>query len=54
MPTGGYEIGFNETTARTSAGPLDPEDQIFDTHGGTSHLSARQIEDLMNFMLSIE
>lgn len=48
------EIGFNETTARTPAGPLDPEDQIFDTHGGTSHLTPRQIEDLLNFMLSIE
>ncbi len=48
------EIGFNETTARSPAGPLDPEDQIFDTHGGTSHLTPRQIEDLMNFMLSIE
>jgi CxxC motif-containing protein (DUF1111 family) len=49
-----YEIGFNETTARTPAGPLDPEDQVFDTHGGTSHLAPRQIDDLMNFMLSIE
>ncbi len=50
---GRMEVGFNETTTRTPAGPLDPEDQIFDTHGGTSHLSPRQIEDLMNFMLSI-
>jgi hypothetical protein len=49
-----HEIGFNETTARTTAGPLNPEDQIFDTHGGTSHLTPRQLEDLMNFMLSIE
>ncbi len=48
------EIGFNETTARTLEGPLNPEDQIFDTHGGTSQLTPRQLEDLMNFMLSIE
>ncbi|MCC7334220.1 MAG: hypothetical protein IT422_03955 [Pirellulaceae bacterium] len=51
---GRREIGFNETTARTPAGPLNPQDQAFDTHGGTSHLTARQIEDLLNFMLSIE
>ena len=48
------EIGFNETTAWTAEGPLNPEDQIFDTHGGTSQLTPRQLEDLMNFMLSIE
>ncbi|MDA1018572.1 MAG: hypothetical protein O3A00_29455, partial [Planctomycetota bacterium] len=51
---GRREIGFNETTARTPSGPLNPQDQTFDTHGGTSHLTARQIEDLLNFMLSIE
>ena len=51
---GRMEIGFNETTRRTPAGPLDPRDQIFDTHGGTSHLTPRQIEDLLNFMRSIE
>tara|TARA_B100000959_G_scaffold165849_1_gene173717 strand:+ start:3793 stop:6882 length:3090 start_codon:yes stop_codon:yes gene_type:complete len=49
-----YEIGFNETTARTTEGPLNPEDQVFDTHGGTSQLTPQQIDDLMNFMLSIE
>ncbi len=48
-----YEIGFNETTTRTPEGPLDVEDQVFDTHGGTSHLTPRQIDDLMNFMMSI-
>ena len=51
---GRRERGFNETTTRTPEGPLDPRDQVFDTHGGTSHLTPRQIEDLMNFMLSIE
>ncbi|MCP4784847.1 MAG: hypothetical protein GY903_21965 [Fuerstiella sp.] len=51
---GRREIGFNETTARTPAGRLNPQDQTFDTHGGTSHLTARQIEDLLNFMLTIE
>lgn len=51
---GRREIGFNELTGRTPAGPLNPQDQTFDTHGGTSHLTARQIEDLLNFMLSIE
>ncbi|MDP6057660.1 MAG: hypothetical protein QGH33_02155, partial [Pirellulaceae bacterium] len=48
------EIGFNETTGRTPAGPLDPENQVLDTHGGTSQLTPRQIEDVINFMLSIE
>ena len=48
------EQGFNETTPRTPAGPLDPAQQIADTHGGTSHLTARQIDDLVDFMLSIE
>ncbi|MEZ6077814.1 MAG: FAD:protein FMN transferase [Pirellulaceae bacterium] len=27
---------------------LNPQDQAFDTHGRTSHLTARQIEDLLN------
>ena len=48
------EVGFNETTGRLPDGPLNPEDQVIDTHGGTSHLTPRQIEDLMNFMLSLE
>ncbi len=48
------ERGLNETTRRTAAGPLDPRDQIADTHGGTSHLTPRQIEDLLAFLRSIE
>ncbi len=51
---GRREIGFNETTARTPAGPLNLQDRAFDTHGGTSHLTARQLEDLLNFILTIE
>lgn len=51
---GRMEIGMNEITARSPAGMLNPMDQIFDTHGGTSHLPKRQIEDILNFMLSIE
>ena len=48
------EIGFNELTERTSAGSLDNTNQILDSHGGTSHLTPRQINDLLNFMMSIE
>lgn len=51
---GRREVGFNEITGRTPEGPLNPQDQTFDTHGGTSHLTARQIEDLLNFILTIE
>lgn len=49
----GLEVGFNETTRRRADGRLQLDDQVFDTHGGTSHLSARQLDDLVNFMLSI-
>lgn len=48
------EVGFNETTRRTPEGPLDAHDQISDTHGGTSHLTPRQVNDLVNFMLSLK
>ncbi len=48
------EVGLNETTFRKNEGPLDLKNQVFDTHGGTSHLTVRQIEDLLSFMLSIE
>ncbi len=48
------EIGLNETTRRTAAGPLDPADVVPDTHGGTSHLTPRQIDDLVAFMRSIQ
>jgi len=51
---GRKEMGLNEITLRSPEGKLKPMDQIFDTHGGTSHLTKRQIEDLLNFMLSIE
>ncbi len=51
---GGRESGFNELTTRTPDGPLDLEDQVVDSHGGTSHLTPRQIEDLSSFLLSIE
>ncbi len=42
------ERGFNEL--------FFPEEKTFmlDTHGGTSHLSYLQVQDLENFMLSIE
>ena len=48
------ELGLNETTSRQPSGALDPRDQIPDTHGGTSHLTPRQIADLTAFLLSIE
>ena len=51
---GRHEVGFNETTSRFAEGPLNPEDRIVDTHGGTSHLTARQLDDLVAFMRSIE
>ncbi len=51
---GRREKGFNEITERTPEGPLAKQVQAFDTHGGTSHLNIRQIEDLLNFMLAIE
>ncbi len=48
------EIGFNELTARTQQGALAKGNTLIDTHGGTSHLSPRQIEDLLHFLESIE
>lgn len=48
------EAGFNETTARNAAGGLNLADQILDTHGGTAHLRQRQLDDLVNFMLTID
>ena len=48
------EIGFNESTRRTPEGPLDALDRVPDTHGGTSHLTPRQLDDLTDFMRSIE
>lgn len=48
------EIGFNELTERTARGDLDTTNQIIDSHGGTSHLSPRQIDDLVNFMKAID
>ncbi len=48
------ERGFNELTERTARGGLDPANQIIDSHGGTSHLSPRQVNDLVNFMKVIE
>lgn len=50
---GRMEIGFNENTARRPSGELNLPDQIIDTHGGTSQLRQRQLDDLVNFMLSI-
>ena len=47
------EVGFNETTGLSDDGRLNLDDQILDTHGGTSHLSPRDIDDLVDFMLSI-
>lgn len=51
---GRREVGFNELTERSAAGPLDPATQVVDSHGGTSHLTPRQIDDLVNFMQAIE
>ncbi len=51
---GRREIGFNELTERTARGDLDPANRIIDSHGGTSHLSPRQVNDLVNFMKVIE
>jgi cytochrome c peroxidase len=48
------EVGFNETTGRLPGGPLNLRDQILDTHGGTSQLSATQLDDLVNFIMSIQ
>ncbi len=42
------ERGFNELSF------LDEKTYIMDTHGGTSHLNTVQIQDLENFLLSIE
>ena len=44
----GHERGFNELSF------LKERMYMMDTHGATSHLNARQVEDLENFMLSIE
>ncbi len=51
---GRLEIGFNERRARLPSGPLSAEDVILDTHGGTAHLTPRQLEDLRAFVASIE
>lgn len=54
------EVGFNETyfvKARSDKTKthLDTGGRIgSDTHGGTSHLTAPQIDDLVNYLLSIE
>ncbi|MCO4780854.1 MAG: hypothetical protein KC646_00915 [Candidatus Cloacimonetes bacterium] len=47
------EQGFNEITSRSKKGTLNVHDQIFDTHGGTSHLTVQQMNDLIHFMQSI-
>ncbi|MCJ8346713.1 hypothetical protein MJH12_14310, partial [bacterium] len=47
------ERGFNELRDRFKNGKLRSKKQIFDSHGGTSHLSVRQMNDLVNFMQSI-
>jgi cytochrome c peroxidase len=57
---GRREVGFNMTLLFT-----EPSEKVklhmqsgarigFDTHGGTSHLSAQQIDDLVNFLNAIE
>ncbi len=48
------ERGFNETTSRSESGALDLASRIVDTHGGTSHLTASQLDDLVDFLRSIE
>lgn len=44
----GREQGFNAIHIADEAG------SILDSHGGTSHLTAREARDLINFMLAIE
>lgn len=44
----GRERGFNELSF------LPERTYMMDTHGATSHLSARQVADLENFLLAIE
>jgi len=51
---GRKEIGFNEVRERTERGDLDPANQILDSHGGTSQLTPRQVEDLVHFMEAIQ
>lgn len=48
------EVGFNETTSRNEDGSLNHNDRVLDTHGGTSHLTPRQVDDLENFLMGIE
>lgn len=48
------EIGFNELTERNDNGTLDKATRVFDSHGGTSHLNTRQVNDLINFLKGIE
>ncbi|MFC1744128.1 hypothetical protein ACFL35_09040 [Candidatus Riflebacteria bacterium] len=57
----GLEVGFNETVWYTEKSRMSAlikmnfEHRIgFDTHGGTSQLTVIQVEDLVNFLLSIE
>jgi DNA-binding beta-propeller fold protein YncE len=57
---GRREVGFNETFVFKSSTPqvkshIASGARIgHDTHGGTSHLTARQIQDLVDFLNSIE
>ncbi|MCW8918808.1 MAG: hypothetical protein OQL08_08350 [Gammaproteobacteria bacterium] len=51
---GRRERGFNELTERRVHGELDGSNQIIDSHGGTSQLSPRQVDDLVNFMKAID
>ncbi|MCC6738356.1 MAG: hypothetical protein IT452_04875 [Planctomycetia bacterium] len=57
---GRREVGFNETwfftasSARTRAFEQSGGRIGSDTHGGTSHLTPQQIDDLVNFMEAIE
>lgn len=48
------EIGFNELRERDRTDKLDHSTILFNTHGGTSHLTPIQISDLENFIRSIE
>ena len=54
------EVGFNETyvTSKPSSytkAHLKTGARVgMDTHGGTSHLNAQQVDDLVNFLESIE
>ncbi|MBI2378187.1 MAG: hypothetical protein HYV07_29570 [Deltaproteobacteria bacterium] len=51
---GRLEVGFNELTRTLANGAPDPADRVVDTHGGTSQLTPRQLDALVDFLRSLE